>query len=102
MPTTPPTDTGYEETTQMPRGRKARKVPQELWIKLADSAKRGVAFARTAAPDVIDELRRDLGSAAVRAKYIVTVDTDKASETAHKLTFAAVHKHAAKSETPAK
>lgn len=82
----------FEETTNLPSGRKARTVPDEVWAHLEDAAKRGVGFSRTAAPHVIDDLRKDLGSAAVRAKYHVTLGTEKLSDTRHKLTFSARHK----------
>jgi len=89
MPPNPQTSNGFTETAELPRGRKARQVPQDVLNVLEDSAKRGVGFAKTAAPNVIDELRRDLGSAAVRAKYEVTVSTEKLSDKSHKLTFSA-------------
>lgn len=93
MPSNPQkSETSFEETTVLPRGRKARSVESEVLEKLAESARRGVGFARTAAPNVIDDLRRDLGSAAVRAKYEVTTHTEKISATHHRLTFAAKHK----------
>lgn len=82
-------DNGFTETNVLPRGRKSRQIPDSLWDVLADSAARLVGFSKTAAPDVIDQLRRDLGSAAVRAKYTVTVSTDKSDENKHTLTFSA-------------
>lgn len=82
----------FEETTTMPRGRKARQIPKEVWEHLEASATRGVGFAKTAHPQVIDELRRDLGSAAVRAKYDVTTGTEKLDDAKHRLTFSARHK----------
>lgn len=87
-----PQDDGFVETTEIPRGRKARSVPEHVWRKLEESAKRGVGFAKTAAPNVIDDLRRDLGSAAVRAKFDVTTGTEKLSDKEHKLTFSAKRK----------
>lgn len=92
-----PADDGFTETKDVPRGRKSRSVPDVVWSKLEDSAARGVAFSKTAKPDVIDELRKDLGTAAVRAKYDVTMNTEKLNERSHKLTFAAK----AKAEPPA-
>ncbi len=83
---------GFEETAEVPRGRKAREVGEHVLVALEDSAKRGVAFTKTATPDEIDELRRDLGAAKVRSKYEVTVGTERLSETAHKLTFSARHR----------
>lgn len=88
MPSSP-VETGFTETAAIPRGRKARQVPDELWNVLEDSAKRSVGFSKSASPTVIDELRRDLGSAAVRAKYEVTVSTEKVSDKQHRLTFSA-------------
>lgn len=85
----PQTDNGFTETAELPRGRKARQVPDDLWNVLEDSAKRSVGFSKTAAPEVIDQLRRDLGSAAVRAKYAVTVSTNKENDKKHVLTFSA-------------
>lgn len=84
-----PQDDGFAESTEMPRGRKSRAIPQIVWDKLEESARRQVAFTKSGTPDVIDELRRDLGAASVRAKYEVTMGTDKTSAKAHKLTFAA-------------
>ena len=93
-------DSVFEETDAIPAGRKARVIGQDLWNALADSAKRTVAFARTAAPDVIDELRKDLASAAVKARYDVTTGTAELENGMHKLTFAARAKSAARTETP--
>jgi hypothetical protein len=84
-----PRDDGFTETKTMPVGRKARSVPDVIWRKLADSASRSVAFTKSGPPDVIDNLRKDLSAAAVRAKYEVTVGTERVSDTVHKLTFAA-------------
>ena len=94
MPANPQSN-GFTETVEIPRGRKARQVPQDLWNVLEDSAKRNVGFAKTAAPNVIDDLRRDLGSAAVRAKYEVTTSTEKINDKQHKLTFSARAKETA-------
>lgn len=91
MPANPPGD-GFEETKEIPRGRKAREVPDLVWDKLKESAERGVAFTKSGPPTTIDELRRDLGAAAVRAKYEVTMGTEKVNATRHKLTFAAKRK----------
>jgi ribosomal protein S26 len=90
---------GFSETDEVPRGRKARQVPEIVLDRLEHSAKHGKAITRTAAPDVIDELRRDLGSAAVRARYEITMGTEKLSDVAHKITFAA--KHRANGQAPA-
>ena len=87
-----PADDGFTETKEMPRGRKARAIPEIVWTKLEESATRKVAFTKSGSPDVIDQLRRDLGAAAVRAKYDVTVGTDKSNAKAHTLTFAAQHR----------
>lgn len=84
-----PADDGFKESKEIPRGRKSRQVPDIIWAKLADSAARNVAFSKTGKPDVIDELRKDLGTAAVRAKYEVTVNTNKVNDHSHELTFAA-------------
>lgn len=91
--TTPPVDE-FEETTEVPAGRKARTLSESLAAKLDEAAKRGVAFSRTGSPDVIDELRKDLGSAAVKAKYVVTTATAQLENGMHKLTFSAKHKAA--------
>jgi CMP-2-keto-3-deoxyoctulosonic acid synthetase len=85
-------DCGFEETPNVPRGRKARQVPAIVLDTLERSAKHGKAFAKTAAPDLIDELRRDLGSAAVRTRYEITMGTERISDEKHKLTFAAKHR----------
>ena len=96
----PQNDNGFTETKELPRGRRARNVPADLWNVLEDSAKRSVGFSKTAAPDVIDQLRRDLGSAAVRAKYAVTVSTDKSDDKKHVLTFSARLKDEPSEPTP--
>jgi hypothetical protein len=85
-----PQDNGFTETAEMPRGRKARIVPDAVLAKLEDSATRGVAFAKSATPAEIDELRKDLGAASVKAKYVVTFETKKVSDTVHELKFSAV------------
>jgi hypothetical protein len=92
MSPSPQTSNGFTEVAEIPRGRKARQVPEHVLTALRDSATRSVAFAKTATPELIDELRRDLGSAQVRTKYEITMGTEKLSETSHKLTFAARHR----------
>jgi hypothetical protein len=82
----------FKETTVIPRGRKARRVSAELWEALEDSAARGVAFSRTDTPEAIDQLRRDLTSAAVRARYDVTTETTHIDDGTEKLAFAAQYK----------
>jgi hypothetical protein len=82
----------FEETSVIPTGRKARVVPAHLWTHLEDSAKRRVGKVHTAAPEVIAQLRRDLTSAAVQAKYEVTTATEKLESGMHKMTFAAKRK----------
>jgi hypothetical protein len=89
-PVTPGHD--FELAEKLPSGRKARQVGTNLLAALEDAAKRGVAFSRTATPDEINELRRDLGSAAVRVKYEVTLGSEQVSETSHRLTFSAKHR----------
>lgn len=96
MGTTPNPD-GFTDSPDLPSGRRARTVSEGLWSALADAAKRGVAKVKEAAPDVIDDLRKDLGAAAVRAKYEITQETVKVNETLHRLRFSAV----AKPEAPA-
>lgn len=91
---------GFTETTDMPRGRKARAVPAIVEAKLEESARRQVAFTKSGTPDEIDQLRRDLGAASVRAKYEVTVSTDKTGK-AHKLTFAAKTREQAQADAEA-
>lgn len=83
------TDHIFEETSDIPAGRKAREVSKVVWNALAESAKRNIAFKRTAEADVITELRKDLTSAAVRAKYDVTTGTTQLEDGKHRLTFAA-------------
>lgn len=82
-------DSPFEETEDIPAGRKARVISADLWTALAKSAANGKAFARTASETAIDELRKDLGSAAVRARYEVTTGTAALENGLHKLTFAA-------------
>lgn len=85
-------DDMFEETTEVPSGRKARVPSKALLEKLAESAKRGVAFHKTDAPEAIDDLRKDLASAAVRAAYEVVTGTAQLEDGKHRLTFAAKHK----------
>lgn len=82
----------FEETTELPTGRKARVIDPVVWTKLAESAERGVAFVRTAAKEVIDELRKDLTSAAVRNKYDVTTETAQQENGDLSLKFSATGK----------
>lgn len=93
-PDTPaaPDDAVYEETADLPAGRKTRQIPASLWAKLEESAKRRVGFARTSDPDTIDQLRRDLASKTVKAKYDVSTQTAKLDNGLHKLTFSATAK----------
>lgn len=91
----------FEETDDVPAGRKARVIGQDLWNALAESAKRGKAFARTADETTIDDLRKDLASAAVKARYEVTTGTAVLENGLHKLTFAAKAKAAPKPEPKA-
>jgi len=87
--TSTPNPGGFTDSDELPTGRKAREVSEHLMAALADSARRSVAKVREAEPAVIDELRRDLGSAKVRAKYIVTQETEKLKDDLHKLKFSA-------------
>jgi hypothetical protein len=82
----------FEESDDIPTGRKARVPSDSLTAKLAEAAKHGKAFSRTAPAHVIDELRKDLGSAAVRAEYDVTTATAHLDNGHHKLTFTAKRK----------
>jgi len=82
----------WEESADIPPGRRSRQVPAELWEKLDESAKRQVAFARTGTEAVIEQVRRDLGSAAVRAKYEVTTQRTKVEGGKHRISFAAQYK----------
>ncbi len=102
MPANPQTANGFTETKEVPTGRSARKVSDDLWELLAASAKRSTAWVKTAPAAEIDELKKDLGTAAVRAKYKVTINTEKGDNGAVKLKFSAVAKPAdTPAETPA-
>jgi len=79
----------FEETTDVPVGRKSRVITDVLWNKLEDSAKRKVGFSRIGTAEVIEELRKDLSSGAVRNKYEITTASAKLEDGRHKLTFAA-------------
>lgn len=87
-----PSTVDFEETSEIPTGRKARMVSQVLWDKLADSAKRDVGFARQGSAKEIAELRKDLTSAAVKAKYDVTTGTREVEKGVIRLTFKATLK----------
>jgi hypothetical protein len=91
----------FEETDDTPAGRKSRTVSPDLMNVLAESAKRGKAFARTADPATIDELRKDLSSAAVRAKYDVTTGTALLESGLVRFTFIAKSKVKAPAPAPA-
>lgn len=102
MPANPRNDSGFTETDEVPTGRSARKVSDELWKLLAGSAERGTAWTKTAPAAEIDDLKKDLGTAAVRAKYKVTINTEKGDNGTVKLKFSAVDKPAEPpAETPA-
>lgn len=88
----------YEETTELPPGRKPREIGKTLRAKLEESHKRGVGFSRTAEKQAIDDLRKDLTSAAVKAEYIITTATAQLDNGLHKLTFTAKRKPAIKAE----
>lgn len=94
----PPTVNGFEETSDIPTGRKAREVSDELWKLLAASAERSVAYTKTAPNAEIDELKKDLSTAKVRKAYKVTIETEKVDDNSTRLKFSAVDKPA---ETPA-
>lgn len=94
----PAESNGFEETQDVPTGRKAREVSDELWTLLAGSAERGTAWVKTAPNDVIDALKKDLGTAKVRAKYKVTIESEKVDDDTSKLKFSASVKPPA--ETP--
>jgi hypothetical protein len=90
------TDEVFEESAEIPTGRKARTISETLRHTLKDAAKRGVAFSRVGSEDEIDELRKDLNSAAVRAEFEVTIGTAHLEDGSHKLTFGAKRKPAPK------
>jgi hypothetical protein len=90
-PDTQPEADVYEEIADVPPGRKSRQVPAELWAKLEESAKRNVGFSRTGSEAVIEQVRRDLNSAAVRAKFEVTTQRSKA-DGRHRIAFGATYK----------
>jgi hypothetical protein len=82
----------FNDTDAKPVGRKARTVSADLWEVLADSAKRGVAKVAEADKEIISELLKDLGSAAVRKKYTLTTATKAVKNGEIRLTFHAVAK----------
>lgn len=88
---------GFEETPDIPTGRKSREVSDELWALLAGSAERSTAWTKTAPNAVIDELKKDLATAKVRAKYKVTIESEKVDDDTTRLKFSA----SVKPETPA-
>lgn len=74
----PETDTPvFEDDTDLPAGRRKADVPPHIWNALEDSAKRGIAKARTMTETDARSLRRQLASAAVRAKYTVRTEAAK-------------------------
>jgi hypothetical protein len=82
----------FEDSAQMPRGRRARTVSEALKIALEDSAKRGVAKVITGAETLIETVTADLSSAWVRKRYTVTRESEPLPGNRAKLTFAAVAK----------
>lgn len=93
----------FEESTEIPTGRKARSIAQHLWNHLEDSAKRGVAKVSPAmSHEEVAKLRKDLTSAAVQAKYDVTTETQKLDNGLAKLKFAAKRKPKPKAESATK
>lgn len=94
------TDILFSDTDEKPSGRKARIVSDALWAVLADSAKRGVAKYAEADEQVISDLLKDLGSAAVRKRYTLTTATKALDTGGVRLTFSAVEKPAETPETP--
>lgn len=87
-----PDEVVFEDSEEIPSGRKARVIKSGLWHALADSAKRQVAKVAVLSPDAIEELRKDLSSAAVRAKYHVVTSTAALPDGRAKLTFSATSK----------
>lgn len=87
-----PTDDGFKETSELPSGRKARTVPPVVLAKLEESAERNVGFSKTGTKREIDELRKDLASAAVKAKYEVTTGSKDVGNGRVTLTFSAAFK----------
>jgi hypothetical protein len=83
---------GFTETTELPTGRKARMIPTAVWDRLEESARRRVGFSKTGSKKVIDELRKDLASAAVKAKFDVTTGSKDAGKGQITLTFSATAK----------
>jgi hypothetical protein len=88
----------FEDTEDKPSGRKARVVDNQVWAALEDSAKRGITKSITADTGVIEGLRKDLGSASVRAKYDVTTATALMESGLTRLRFAATAKPEANPE----
>jgi hypothetical protein len=86
------TDILFSDTEEKPTGRKARTVPKSLWEALEDSAKRGVAKVAESDKEVIGDLLKDLGSAAVRKRYTLTTATKATDTGGVRLTFHAVAK----------
>jgi hypothetical protein len=86
----------FEDSEVKPSGRKARVVSDALWQALADSAKRDVAKMVTGSKGAVDGLIKDLGSAAVKRLYDMTIETAMLEGDKRKLTFSAVAKPADK------
>jgi hypothetical protein len=89
-----PADDGFTETSELPSGRKARQIPPVVLAKLEESASRNVGFSKTATKREIDELRKDLASAAVKARFDVTTGSKDAGKGLVTLTFSATFKPA--------
>lgn len=84
--------TVFEDSTTLPKGRKARTVSDALKAALEDSAKRGVGKTVTGSEAMVGVVVSDLGSAWVKKRYVVTTESESLSNGKRKLLFSAVAK----------
>ena len=79
----------FTETDYTPPGRTRRVVSDQLWAALERSAKKLNGFYFTGKPDEVKDLRSDLTSAAVKAKYEVTTEAEELDDGTVRLTVSA-------------
>lgn len=85
-------DLKFEDSTEVPTGRRGSDVPEALLTALADSAKRGVAKSHVTDETGVKALRKLLASARVREHYEVVTARKVLDDGRHRLTFKACRK----------
>lgn len=91
-PAAKPDEPVFEDSPDLPRGRKARTVSPALEAALEDSAKRNVGKIVTGSEVMIGALLSDLGSASVKRRYVITTETETLDRGKRRLKFSATAK----------